>query len=102
MHPIVVSIVNSIPFFSFDNYGIPVINGKPTNGETSKIYHILSMAGLLDNRVFTLGKGYVQPEPQFVYSSLRKFDDDNERLFAANYLDEYNTMMETVCHLIER
>lgn len=41
MHPIIVSLHNGVPFFSFDNYGISVINGQPTNGESSKIYQIL-------------------------------------------------------------
>lgn len=57
MHPIVVALHNSIPFFCFDEYGtikkrIPYINkfGKFIP-ESSKIHHILSKAGLLNNMV---------------------------------------------------
>lgn len=102
MHPIVTSIVNNIPFYSFDYYGIPVVDGKKTNGETSKVYHILSLAGLLDNRVFTLGGEYKAPEPKYVYEKIESFDVEKERLFANKYLAKYELMMDDVCQLIEK
>ncbi len=101
MHPIVTSIVNNVPFFSFDYYGIPTINGKSTDGETSKVYHILSIAGLLDNRVFTLGAEYEAPTPKFVYEKIENFDIEKEHCFAKDYLEKYKLMMNKVCELIE-
>ena len=44
MHPIVVALHNSVPFFSFDGYGISL--GLYKNIRSSKIYHILNKAQL--------------------------------------------------------
>ena len=48
MHPIIVAIHNNIPFFSFDHYGVSKFLFF-ANKATSKIYHILSQAGMLSN-----------------------------------------------------
>lgn len=96
MHPIVTSIANGVPFFSFDNYGISQIDGKWTNGESSKIYHIIKQAGLLENRVFTRRNDYFVLEPDTIYYRLKHFDVEKERLFADSYLMKYQSMMEDV------
>lgn len=102
MHPIVTSIANNVPFYSFDNYGIPVIDGVSTNGESSKIFHILSMAGLLDYRTFTLGNNYCPPSPSQVFSAIEGFDKQIELKFATDYLYEYRLMMNDVYRFIKK
>lgn len=94
MHPIVTSIANGVPFYSFDNYGIAVIEGKTTNGESSKIYHILKQADLLENRIFTLGKGYTPKSPKDVFHSILNFNVEKEKTFAENYYHKYEKMMK--------
>lgn len=96
MHPIVSSISNGVPFFSFDNYGISKVNGGETNGESSKIYHILNQADLLENRVFIHASNYVAPSPEDVLSKIRLFDVKKEMFFALGYFSKYMQMMNQV------
>lgn len=96
MHPIIVSLHNVVPFFSFDNYGIPVLDGRPTNGESSKIYQILKTAGLDNNRVFANARKYVAPSALDVFSSIIHFDRKREMQFANDYYGEYEDMMEHI------
>lgn len=100
MHPIVTSIANGVPFYSFDNYGIPVENGVPTNGESSKIYHILEKAGFLENRVF-VKKDYIVPRARLVYEAIVSFDKSKEIAFAESYYAEYEEMMKKVTFSIK-
>lgn len=93
MHPIVTSITNGVPFFSYDNYGIPMIDGKQTNGESSKIYHILKQADLLDNRIYTCCKDYSPIEPKEVLNKIINFDILKEKTFADRYYKQYEKMM---------
>lgn len=93
MHPIVTSITNGVPFFSFDNYGIPVIDGKRTNGESSKIYHIVKLADLLDNRIYTCRNGYSPIAPNEVLNKIINFDLVKEKAFADYYQKQYDKMM---------
>lgn len=93
MHPIVTSITNGVPFFSFDNYGIPMIDGKETNGESSKIYHILKQADLLDNRIYICYKDYNPIEPKEVFNKIIHFDVLKEKTFADRFYKQYEKMM---------
>lgn len=101
MHPIVTSIVNGVPFFCFDNYGIATKDGKPTNGESSKIYHILNIANLLDNRVFVNGKSYSPPSCRKVFNCLEAFDIKKENSFAESYCEKYREMMVNAINSIK-
>lgn len=96
MHPIVTSLSNGVPFYSFDNYGIAVQDGKPTNGESSKIYHILKTADLLQYRIYTLAKSYCAPSAQSVFNALESFDLEKEQQFATTYYNKYLHMMDSV------
>ena len=93
MHPIVSAIANGVPFFSFDNYGIKSINGKPTNGESSKIYHILKTAGFLHNRTFVNAENYTEPSVGNVLRAILNFDIKTEQEFAMSYFQKYLKMM---------
>ncbi len=95
MHPIVVSLHNVVPFFSFDNYGI--IRYKYfVQEKSSKIYDLLSIAGFLENRVTTLGKYYKMPEPHFVMDRLAGFDIERCRSFSYIQQENYRKMMEKI------
>lgn len=102
MHPIVTAITNGVPFFSFDNYGIPIIDGKWTKGESSKIYHILKQADLLDHRVYTLGQDYSPIEPDYVLNAILSFDGKKASAFAMNYYQKYEQMMIQVFNKIQK
>ena len=96
MHPIVTSITNGVPFYSFDNYGISKIKGRITNGESSKIYHLLGMSNLLDYRVFVNAPDYVATSPNKVFNLLEQFDTSSELGFAKDYYYIYTQMMGSV------
>lgn len=102
MHPIVTSITNGVPFYSFDNYGIPKIEGKSTNGESSKIYHILKQADLLGNRIFVSGSLYTATKPEVVLNKITSFDISKEQTFAQFYLSKYFQMMKEMYKHIKK
>lgn len=96
MHPIVVSLHNGVPFYSFDNYGISVINGKATNGESSKIYQILKAANLEYNRVFVGNPNYIVPKALDVLNSILTFDKIKEKEFSQKFYKKYVDMMDNI------
>lgn len=93
MHPVVVSIHNGIPFFSFDNYGRKRFNGMLTDDRSSKIKHILDEALLSIQRISCIGRGFTPPPPEDVLQRIMSFPHANSKAFAANYLEKYNNMM---------
>ncbi len=94
MHPIIVSLHNSVPFFSFDHYGILKFKIF-LNQKASKIYQILEMADLLDYR-HSIAKrfNYNAPVPEFVFEKIALFNKGKCILFADQMRVEYKTMME--------
>lgn len=74
MHPIVVCIHNTVPFFSFDNYGTKHANGLFCDSSTSKIRHILKVANLLDCRIASNSLFRRTPSPEHVFNKLQTFD----------------------------
>ena len=102
MHPVVVSLHNGVPFFSFDNYGTKRFNGLWPTDRSSKIRHILSRAGLMEQRVSCISKTFKAPSPEVVYEQLRCIDRKKMNSFAKEYLSEYNQMMTDVLSAIAK
>lgn len=102
MHPIIVSLHNVIPFFSFDNYGLSKVDGRITDGESSKIYHILKQAGLLDYRSYIGSPQYQAPSASFVYNKIKNFDTKAESEFAESYYTSYKKMMDKIYKSISK
>ena len=96
MHPIVVCIHNSVPFFSFDNYGTKHANGLFCDSSTSKIRHILKVANLLDCRIASNSLFRRTPSPEHVFNKLQTFDKAKCKNFAQGYLNKYNEMMTKI------
>ena len=101
MHPIVVCIHNTVPFFSFDNYGTKHANGLFCDSSTSKIRHILKVANLLDCRIASNSLFRRTPSPEHVFNKLQTFDKAKCITFAQSYLCKYNEMMTTILKHIE-
>ena len=101
MHPIVVSIHNQIPFFSFDNYGRKKMNGLVVDDSSSKILHIISMAGLNDNRISSIKRGFSAPNPEYVIERIKSFDTDKAYNFASDYYGRYTAMMNKIISKIQ-
>lgn len=96
MHPIIVCIHNSVPFFSFDNYGTKHANGLFCDSSTSKIRHILKVAKLLDCRIASNSLFRCTPSPYHVFNKLQTFDKAKCKNFAQGYLNKYNEMMTKI------
>ena len=100
MHPIVVSLTNDVPFFSFDNYGRARIKSLITNESSSKIKHILSLAGLLEYRVSCLNRIFISPKPEYVLDKVLSFDVEKSRQFRKEYYEKYSAMMNDIVSAI--
>lgn len=99
MHPIVVSLHNSVPFFSFDNYGITHFKCF-VNRKSSKIYHVLEQAGFLENHFSALNYWVSRPTPQCVLDKIIHFNKEKCALFADCYYKKYQTMMDDIKKII--
>lgn len=95
MHPIVVSLHNAVPCFSFDNYG--VLKFKLfVSEESSKIYHIMKTFGVLDNRISCISQRYRAPSPAFVIERLKNYDRQHIKECSERYLERYKQMMQDI------
>lgn len=100
MHPIIISLHNSIPFFSFDHYGILKMKIF-LNQKASKIYQILDEANLLDYRhSITRRFGYQPPAPEFVLKKIQLFDKEKCSDFAGQMQIKYKEMMIEIVKII--
>ena len=95
MHPIVVSLHNSVPCFSFDNYGVERFK-LLVNDESSKIFHIMKKFGVLENRISCKGKFYKAPSPDYVIDKLNSFNKERVSEIANQYLSLYKKMMNDI------
>lgn len=96
MHPIIVSLHNSVPFFSFDNYGTSHLNGLYVDESTSKIKHILDTANMADYRISCTSRHFKAPTPEKVHQLLDGFNKEKCSEFANMQLNKYNLMMDSI------
>ena len=101
MHPIIVSLHNTVPFFCFDEYGMtkiikifPYIYFKKLFWKSSKIYHILSKADLLDNVVSI--KHLPKITPQMAVERFLTFDKQKVSVFLEKQQQEYENYMNNL------
>lgn len=90
MHPVLVSLHNSVPVYSFDTYGFTKRNRLDV--DSSKIYQILSRFNLLD---YYYNKKYNKklPSPEEVFNKITHFDKQECSEKASQMWTEYNSMM---------
>ena len=94
MHPVVISLHNAVPCFSFDHYGI-VNHLFMVNERSSKVYHIMKQFGCLENRVSLKGI-YREPSVNYVIDKLDGFDKDKVKETSELYLNSYLRMMSDI------
>lgn len=95
MHPIVVSLHNGVPCYSFDNYGVAHLR-LFVNKKSSKIYHIMNMFGVSNNRIGCLNPFHKTPRPEVVMEKLLNYDKEHV-LHKAKYMYEvYSKMMSDI------
>ena len=100
MHPIVVSLHNCVPCFSFDNYGVTKFRFF-VNERSSKIYHILNHFGILSNRICCRRFFKRIPSPDSIFSKITSFDKTSIKNKNEALLDVYKKMMLDIEHVIE-
>jgi hypothetical protein len=100
MHPIVICLHNSIPCYSFDQYGTKVLNTF-VNVSSSKIYHILEKAGLRKNRTTFAGPICNFPSVNKVLNCLTNYDKTQYLEFSVRQQAEYDEMMNNICNIIK-
>lgn len=98
MHPIIVCLHNSVPFYCFDQYGaiktiIPFLWHRYIKS-SSKIYDILNRANLLSNVTPYMQKR--MPDHDKIVNSFLSFDTDKCKSFADQMLSEYCDAMDKV------
>ena len=94
MHPIIVSLHNSTPFFSFDGNGIFNSSGVFVQ-ESSKIFDILKNAGLEAN-TYPLRSGWKLPLADNIVNSIFTFDKNLCDAFALHKYEDYQLAMEYI------
>lgn len=92
MHPLLVSLHNSVPVFSFDTYGFTRFGRLDV--KSSKIYQILKRFNLLDNYYNRKFKRDL-PSPSYVFASIMSFDKEKCFTISRTMLSEYNEMMKS-------
>lgn len=98
MHPIVVSLHNSVPFFCFDQYGtrkviIPRLLSKYIPG-SSKVYDIVSKSGFLGNMCSYETMQNITPE--IVVDRFLSFDKNKCSKFAEKMQNAYDAAMNEI------
>ena len=100
MHPILVSLHNSVPIYAMDTYGFKGNNGS-LDVKSSKTYQILNRFNLIDNYYNEL-LNEVNPTPEYVFQQIINFNVEECKKEAIKATDEYNSMMDDIYQLIEK
>lgn len=95
MHPMIVAMHNSVPFYSFDNYGIKYIK-VIKNYKSSKIFDLLNRSGFLNNWFSQIKSNQSAPSPISVFENINNFDRQKCSDFVAEYHKRYLVMMEGI------
>lgn len=98
MHALLVSLHNSVPVFSIDEYGM-IKNGQ-VDESSSKIAHILEYYGLTANSCNVRLKNAPKPSAEFVYEQITAFDRKHCEEKSRTRNEEYNKMMQEILSLV--
>lgn len=94
MHPLLVSLHNTVPVFSIDTYGFTKNN--VFDRESSKIYHIMKRFNLLQHNYYNIKAGKNIPDPNEVMSSITTFDKESCKNMSDLLYLEYKEMMNNI------
>lgn len=100
MHPIVVSMHNAIPFFSFDYYASISLFLRRVNLKFSKIYDLLSKSGLLEYYVNVQSSSFHFPEPELVFEKISNFNVEKGKILAKEKENCYVNLMKNIEEVI--
>ena len=98
MHPIIVAMHNSVPFYSIDAHGKYYLRGVIQKVNNTKEYELLNRFNLL--KYHTAFKHIEKVSPEKVVNLLLTFDKSYCKSCAQVLLDEYTNMMDEILRLI--
>lgn len=98
MHPIIVAMHNSVPFYSVNAHGKYYLRGTIQKVNKTKEYELLNRFDLL--QYHTAFKHIERINPEKVVDLLLSFDKDYCTSCAKVLIDEYSAMMEDIIKLI--
>lgn len=98
MHPILVSLHNSVPVFPLDLYGFKEYGRF--NSDSSKTYQIIKRFGLLKN-YYNLKGDSALPSPEYVFNAITTFDREKCKEQSKIMHNEYEQMMNTIFSLLK-
>ena len=93
MHPIIISIHNAVPFFSFDYYGYIRLITRKVRLDCSKIYDLCQKSDLLNYYSNIQRRNYQFPDPEIVFERIYNFDKVKALLLARKKLNDYKDFM---------
>lgn len=99
MHPIIVAMHNSVPFYSINAHGKFYLRGAIQLVKNTKEYELLNRFGLL--QYHTAYNHIERVAPELVVNLLLSFDKDYCTSCAKILDDEYFTMMDEIVKLID-
>ena len=94
MHPVLVSLHNSIPVYIFDTYGFK--RHGTLDKSSSKTFQIAKRFGLLSNNYYNKLLSMNPPTPQEVVDAIVGFDNSHEIEVAKVMLSEFNSTMKAI------
>ncbi len=95
MHPIVVSLHNSVPCFSIDNWGSTDFWGRKKRDGSSKVEHIMNVFGVGRNHAM-IEKDKCNVSATEIKNAIAEFPKESVAVKADAYLQEYLRMMEDI------
>lgn len=101
MHPIVVSLHNSVPCFSFDTYGVLKYARIYCIESSSKIYDIMNRFSVLSNRRNAYSRFWKCPTAEEICNCIISFDKNKCSQNAQMMLESYNNMMKDILKELE-
>lgn len=96
MHPVVVSLHNAVPVYSFDHYGVTLLLKSIALDSSSKIHHVMKAFGCEGNRTSVAGRWSSIPTPAEVLVKLDHFDTGACREISAKFSARHAAMMDRI------
>lgn len=101
MHPIVVSLHNSVPCYSIDNWGRTNFWGHKKHDNSSKVEHIMNVFGVKTNHAM-IENGKCMVSAEEIKNAIISYPKELVSTKANSYLKEYLQMMEDIISTLEK
>lgn len=101
MHPIIVSLHNSVPCVSFDDYINYNFFGKAIKDKSSKIEHIMEVFNLNNTNLTKIENEKCNMSTKAIVNAILNFPKDNVTEMSKNYYSKYLFMMNEIISILK-